>query len=858
MSGAACCLCLLGTLSLIGAMPAESARAEVARVEQRSAGADAARAAAPRAAAAAPARSPDAPPLDTSSGPGDEEGASGGATVELDPLVGNGLDSPVCPGTAASAQASADATRNCETSGFPAASAPTGDYGIDVHIDTGVLGLSEGGLLSTVQDLVIAPVWMALVWSVHALVVMLEWAFAIDLLESSSAAGLGSQLQHVQSAFTAPWLELALAVAAALCAYDGLVRRRIAESLGQALTMLAMMAAGLWVIADPAATIGALAAWANQASLGALAVASRGEPGSPGAALSEDLGGVFATAVEGPWCYMEFGDVAWCRARPERRLQRAGVDIAGLELALAACKPEPVHLLPCADGSAQARVLGDSARLLRGAETNGALFLALPANGWARNSITDSDSLLRVLCGSSQATACRGPTAAQAEFRANAGTWPRLGGLILIAIGGAGMLLLFGFITLRLLVAALLSLLLLLLAPAVVLMPAFGEGGRELFRGWGARLLGAVASKLVFAFLLGVVLAGAGVVARLPALGWWTQWLLMSAFWWMAFIHRGHALGVTHGALHPQGGPRPKVPWRPERALRRSLAVGSQATLGGPAAALKRRRRKRQGVGGPPDRDERPERSPAPRREPPEPELRGQARRMFEHDHRDACATLARAPRTRERLAERRTQLARVRRESALALSRGERRRHLRLEHRALRIEGEMAAAEAGVLTARSILRRSGTPKAAGGEPRADASEIERREQLLDREAAIVRSAGSRGRAPAGRRDYEALAGLAGRTRSEYRRLDPASQRRARLEIDRELDVRRQLSSRTGDLTASPRPRVERRAAEPGADARGGRERGRRAGGAEPGSRVIEDARAVAEGRKRQLGLGRP
>ena len=38
--------------------------------------------------------------------------------------------------------------RNCETSGFVAAAAPTGDYGIDVHIDTGVLGLSGGWLLS--------------------------------------------------------------------------------------------------------------------------------------------------------------------------------------------------------------------------------------------------------------------------------------------------------------------------------------------------------------------------------------------------------------------------------------------------------------------------------------------------------------------------------------------------------------------------------------------------------------------------------------------------------------------------------------------------------------------------------------
>ena len=35
-----------------------------------------------------------------------------------------------------------------------------------------------------VQDLFVTPLWMALVWVVHALVVMLEWCFTLDLLDS--------------------------------------------------------------------------------------------------------------------------------------------------------------------------------------------------------------------------------------------------------------------------------------------------------------------------------------------------------------------------------------------------------------------------------------------------------------------------------------------------------------------------------------------------------------------------------------------------------------------------------------------------------------------------------------------------
>src|SRR5207245_6380045 len=135
-------------------------------------------------------------------------------------------------------------------------------------------------------------------------------------------------------------------------------------------------------------------------------------------------------------------------------------------------------------GSRPAKALEHSAQLLRSASSNGALFLALPANGRERNSINDEASLLRTMCQSSEATRCRGPMAAQAEFRTDRGTWKRVGGLLLIFGGVLGMLLLLGFIALRLLGAAIFSLLYLLLAPAAVLAPALGEGGRMVFRRW--------------------------------------------------------------------------------------------------------------------------------------------------------------------------------------------------------------------------------------------------------------------------------------------------------------------------------------------------------------------------------------
>ncbi len=312
---------------------------------------------------------------------------------EADPLVSNGLGSPACRSSLSGELGSAG-RQNCETSGFVASAAPTGNYGIDVHIDTGVLGLSSGGLLSTVQDLVVSPLWMALVWIAHALIVMLEWGFSIDLLDSASAGALGSGLARAQANLTAPWLPFALAVAATLGAYHGLVRRRVAETLGELLLMGAMLAGGMWLILDPTGTVGALGRWANQAGLGTLAVAVQGSPTSPGRALGVGMGGVFRATIEGPWCYLEFGDVSWCReqSRLDPRLRSAALKIADQEIQGAGCAGQEIA---CASSDAGKQALQHSGRLLRQARTNGAIFLALPANGPARNSINDQGSLLQ-------------------------------------------------------------------------------------------------------------------------------------------------------------------------------------------------------------------------------------------------------------------------------------------------------------------------------------------------------------------------------------------------------------------------------------------------------------------------------
>lgn len=816
-------------------------------------------------AAARTARAPSSPPLSTggagSAGVGAGEGPEGAPQGEADPLVSNGLGSPLCKGLLGAGELPASARRNCETSGFVAAAAPTGNYGVDVHIDTGVVGLNAA---SAVQDLIIAPVWMAIVWAVHAVVVMLEWCFTIDVLDSATAS-VGRGLREAQATLTEPWLVIVLAIASILALYNGLIRRRVAETLGQAMLMGAMMVGGLWVIADPAGTVGALGGWANQASLGTLAVAARGTPASAGEALARSMDAVFAAAIEAPWCYLEFGDVSWCRspARLDPRLRAAGLKIAAGEVTLIGCSLGQGDLfVPCAaPGSAQAKALENSAWLLREAQSNGAIFLALPANGPARNSINEQGSLLRTLCQSSEATNCRGPTAAQAEFRTSSGTLARLGGLLLIVVGVLGMMLLLGFIALRLLTAGVFSLLYLLMAPGMVLAPALGDGGRAVFRKWAAQLLGAVVSKLLFSFLLGVVLAVLTILSDLQALGWWTQWLLMSAFWWSAYVRRHQALGLAEGAFgHEHGGGSAA-----SGAARRSIARRVSDVLGPPRKAIGAARWTMNKLGGQAPSVEQRRRREQVGRERAKAGADEQVRRTLEREHGDARERIKGAPQYQQRLSEKRVQLQRVQRERAGALARGDARRAAELGHRGQRIEGEIERQQAKLNGAQRVagegeraLRRTGSPYTR--------EQLQERKRFLDAQAALpaAREGARSGEGePSGqRRDYAALAALAGYGREQYEQLDPRDRRAARLEIDRELALRRELADTARSVAAggaSPKlGRRERHKANREFDSTL-RQRMRDDGRAMPNSRssVMRDAHEVAARRKRQLGKDR-
>jgi hypothetical protein len=835
---------------------------------------------APRAPMQAP-RAPSGPPLATATGmsggvSGAEEGFASAPSSGGEPLAGNGLRSPLCEDGEGDLPASA--VRDCRATMFEAAQAPSGDYAFDVHIDT---GLSHTGnyLPLAFQDTA-QLVWTSLVAIVHGLIVLLDWCFTLDLLNSPAMAGVGRALRATEATFTQPWLAAMLAIASIGALYHGLIRRRVAQTLGEVALMVAMMAGGLWVIVNPTGTVGVLGAWANEVGLGALGAVTAGTPAHPQRTLAEANQYVFSSAIDGPWCYLEFNDVSWCEnpARLEPKLRDAALNIAKHEREQVGCEPRLPESLAielgmpvCVPaGSAQAKALRRSAQLLLSARTNGDLFLALPANGRARNSINEEWSLYHALCGGGEP--CTGPAAAQAEARTERGTGARMVGMAFIAAGLLGMILSLGFIALRLLHAAIVSLVCLLLTPMAVLAPALGEGGRGAFRAWATRLLGAVLSKVVFGFLLGAVLETERTLASV-GLGWWTQWVLISAMWWVGFLSRHRLLDFTRGERGGSNGRERSILSRANGVLESRKGMAAARMIGRrlsrPAPEVQRRRRASAG------------------RQRAQTLATAQAERSLRSELGHARTLVETEPGMRQAIADKRARLERVRdahaeaqrRAQAARLGaekRSEHRRAVSLRGRMERLQSEIDAEQSAIAAARQAVRDGERAQRVAGRPYTRA-QIERQGRFLDAQAALA----------GGERDYARLAGVMGLGRSGYEALDGPGRRAARLQIDRELALRRELPRAAAELAAGADYagwRDRRRASK---QLRGGLEGGLRAEGLRPPSiatggqrleswkrdgagggvreheppgrsSVLDDAREVAARRKRQLGVDRP
>jgi hypothetical protein len=484
-------------------------------------------------------------------------------------------------------------------SGSIAHTYPLSSYGLDVRIGFSLTKI-ENNLLGALQN-VAALSWMGLVYVLKGVLLLLEWAFSLDLL-GGALPGVRNGLETLhERVIGEPWFLAAISVAGLWGIWRGLVQRRTIETLGGLAATVALMVAALVVIANPAGTVGYASKLANEGSLGLLSAASTGRVKEPARSFSDSMQGLFDSLVLEPWCALEFGSVDWCL---ERAGKGSGVTNADLWLSFPAQSDERKSLYKLTKGEnpdgggilGSGISLGDLAGGALKTVTGGPLGGALGVVGLGSKALGGRDAGL-----SDKIKALVQKDPERVKMQEAGGTFPRFALLALVAAGMLGAIALLLYLGIRLLLAGMLALILLLFAPAMLLAPAFGESGRAAFIGWGKRLVGALAAKLVYALLLALVLVAASAIAAV-GIGWFATWLLQLAFWWGILLKRKELVGFLSvgraAAIRGTAG---------GRSLRRdarvaSAAIGSAGRRAGalgvvPALALAGRGRARSELG---------------------------------------------------------------------------------------------------------------------------------------------------------------------------------------------------------------------------------------------------------------------
>jgi hypothetical protein len=489
---------------------------------------------------------------------GDAEPAAGNP----DPFVSLGARSPFCRRPGLSSRP------GCRIASSIAHTYPVSNYGLDVQIETRIDKV-EDNLFAAIQS-VGALLWLGLVYALKGVLLLLEWAFSLDLLNEAMGSVRRALGQLHQRVLGTPWFMAAIAIAGLWGIWRGLVQRRTIQTATGLAATVALMLCALVVIRDPAGTVGHASRLANEASLGFMSAASTGTVDRPESSFARSSERLFDALVLRPWCALEFGDVRWCTAT-----RKEGFSNADLWLAFPADGDQRAALYKLTKGEDpdSGGVFDDLGDLVGGVLRHGpgpltGVLLSMQAGGDGAGGLPDEvKALVR-------------EDASKVALQEKDGTFTRVALVCLVALGVLGAICLLLYLAIKLVLAGLLALLLLLLAPAMLLVPAFGDAGREAFVSWAKRLVAAIAAKLIYALLLALVVVAAGALAALPV-GWFGTWLLQTAFWWGVLIKRHELTGFLSVGQHDGERRGPSTLLRTYQNARAARAV----TVGAGAAA---------------------------------------------------------------------------------------------------------------------------------------------------------------------------------------------------------------------------------------------------------------------------------
>lgn len=410
---------------------------------------------------------------------------------------------------------------NCKASGALAHPQEITHYGFDIRIDTGLDNI--GGNIAAALQTFVQLLWMGLLFVVKAVTLLLEWSFSLDLLSEAMASVKKALLRLHRDVFGQAWFLAAISAAGLWAIWRGFVQRKTIQTATGLAATVALMVVALVIINDPVGTVGRANQLANQSSLGIVSGATTGTVSGSARGFGEAMTRVFDQVALRPWCALQFSDVEFCLSNPRKVI--------------------PAEDIP--DG-------GDDDDIKEAYETS-----ATVAEMWLTfepNGKDDVDQRKELYDEWKEADSDQGkPLESRTRMQKEGSTGPRIALFGLIAIGMLGMICLFGWIGLRLLGYAVLSLVLVLFAPIALLMAALGDSGRQSFVGWAKRLLGALVAKAIYAIFLALVLVASAALAELDSLGFMAVWLLQSVFWWTLFLKRDELMQfVSAPGLGPQ------------------------------------------------------------------------------------------------------------------------------------------------------------------------------------------------------------------------------------------------------------------------------------------------------------------
>ena len=180
----------------------------------------------------------------------------------------------------------------------------------------------ERSFLGALQDIA-ALIWMAFVYALKGVLLLVEWAFSLDLLGQAMTGARRTLAYLHDEVIGQPWFLAALSVAGLWGIWRGFVKRQATQAITGLIASVLLMVAGLVILARPEDTVGRASQLANQASLSVLSAATGRDINRPTRSLADSMIGVFDSMVRDPWCALEFGSHRVLQ-RSRRRTRTAG------------------------------------------------------------------------------------------------------------------------------------------------------------------------------------------------------------------------------------------------------------------------------------------------------------------------------------------------------------------------------------------------------------------------------------------------------------------------------------------------------------------------------------------------------